>query len=39
LQAIKAAVIERRKEVREPDFRHAVADGFGGDLARHGCSI
>ena len=26
LQAIKAAVIERRKEVREPDFRHAVAD-------------
>ncbi len=26
LQAIRAAVIERRKEVREPDFRHAVAD-------------
>ncbi|MDH2356677.1 ATP-binding protein [Bradyrhizobium sp. SSUT112] len=26
VQAIKAAVIERRKEARELDFRHAVAD-------------
>jgi ATP-dependent 26S proteasome regulatory subunit len=26
VQAIKAAVIERRKEVHELDFRHAVAD-------------
>ena len=26
LSAIKAAIIERRKEVRETDFRHAIAD-------------